>query len=97
MCVRLSELRIKEVIGVNNGTRFGYVYDAELDETTGQVLGLIIPGRLRLFGLLGRERPMVIPWRAVQQFGEDTLLVNLERMDGEEGENTTQMESLQEK
>ncbi len=80
--MRLSELKIKEVIGINNGNRFGYIGDAELDPTSGRVEGLVIPGRLRLFGLLGRERPVVIPWQAVRQFGEDTVLVDLEPKEG---------------
>ena len=76
--MRLSELKIKEVIGINSGNRFGYIGDAELDPDSGRVVGLVIPGRLRLFGLLGREKPVVIPWRSVRQFGEDTVLVELE-------------------
>lgn len=75
--MRLGELRIKEVIGVNTGSRFGYVGDVELDLDRGQVLSLIVPGRLRLFGLLGREKPVVIPWNAVRRFGEDTVLVDM--------------------
>ena len=75
--MRLGELKIKEVIEVNNGNRFGYVGDVELDPEDGRVLGLIIPGRLRLFGLLGREKPVIIPWQAVCRFGEDTVLVDL--------------------
>lgn len=95
--MRLSDLKIKEVIGINNGNRFGYVCDAELDQTTGQVQGLVIPGRLKLFGLLGREKPVVIPWQAVQQFGEDTLLVDLERVRAIEGEKTAETGFYKEK
>lgn len=88
--MRLGELRVKEVIGVNNGNRFGYVGDVELDLERGQVLGLIVPGRLRLFGLLGREKPVVIPWQAVRRFGEDTVLVDLEGMGPAEQGNGTE-------
>lgn len=72
---RLDELRLKEVIGVTDGTRFGYVGDAEVDLDNGQIEALIIPGRLRLFGLLGREEEVVIPWQAVRRFGDDIILV----------------------
>ena len=75
METRIGELRCKEVINVTDGTRYGYVGDAEVDLETGQVKALIIPGRLRLFGLLGREEDRVSPWSAVRQFGEDILLV----------------------
>lgn len=89
--MRLGELKIKEVIGVNNGNRFGYVGDVELDPDSGRVLGLIIPGRLRLLGLLGREKPVIIPWHAIRRFGEDTVLVDLEKDSREVGGKEPEM------
>ena len=55
MLCRVSELRYKEMINVTDGSRYGYVGDAEVDLETGQVRALVVPGRLRFFGLLGRE------------------------------------------
>lgn len=72
---RIGELRCKEVINVTDGSRYGYVGDAEVDLETGQIQALIVPGRLRLFGLLGREPERVFPWTAVRRFGEDIILV----------------------
>ncbi len=72
---RMGELRCKEVINVTDGTRYGYVGDAEVDLETGQIRALIVPGRLRLFGLLGREAERFFPWEAVRRFGEDIILV----------------------
>lgn len=72
---RIGELRCKEVINVADGSRYGYVGDVEVDLETGQVRALIVPGRLRLFGLLGREAEKVFPWAAVRRFGEDIILV----------------------
>ena len=95
--MRLGELKIKEVIGVNNGNRFGYVGDVEMDPDSGRVLGLIIPGRLRLLGLLGREKPVVIPWQAIRRFGEDTVLVDLEKNDAEPEGKEREMVIWQEK
>ncbi len=95
--MRLSELRIKEVIGVNSGNRFGYVGDVELEPGSGRVLGLIIPGRLRLLGLLGREKPVVIPWQAVQRFGEDTVLVDMDRVGPAPAEKLAESSLQQEK
>ena len=71
-----EQLRLKEVIGSADGSRYGYVGDVELELDSGQVKSLIIPGRLRLFGLLGREEAVVLPWDAVRRFGEDTILVD---------------------
>ena len=75
METRLADLRYKEVISVADGSRFGYVGDVELELDSGQVRALVVPGRLRLFGLLGREEDRFIPWGAVRRFGEDTILV----------------------
>lgn len=76
MEISLGRLRLKEVIGIGDGSRFGYVGDLELDLDSGQVKALVIPGRLRLFGLLGREEDMLIPWDSIRRFGEDTILVD---------------------
>ena len=72
---RIGELRCKEVINVTDGSRYGYVGDVEVDLETGKVQALIVPGRLRLFGLLGREAERVFPWAAVRRFGEYIILV----------------------
>lgn len=72
---RVTELRYKELIDIRDGARYGCVGDVELDTNTGQVKALVVYGRLRLFGLLGREEDAVIPWSAVKRFGEDIILV----------------------
>ena len=76
METRIAQLRYKEVICVADGSRFGYVGDLEVDLDTGQVRALVIPGRRRFFGLLGREEDRYIPWSAVRRFGEDIILVD---------------------
>ena len=75
MGTRMEELRYKEVISLADGSRFGYIGDVELDLESGRVLALVVPGRRRLFGLLGREEDRHIPWGAVRRFGEDIILV----------------------
>lgn len=76
METRMAQLRCKEVISLADGSRFGYVGDMEIDMESGQVRALVVPGRLRLFGLLGREEERRIPWEAVHRFGEDIILVD---------------------
>lgn len=77
MNTRMEQLRYKEVVSLADGTRFGYVGDLEVDTDLGQVMALIVPGRPRLLGLLGREPDRTIPWSAVRRFGEDIVLVDL--------------------
>ena len=72
---RVSELRYKEIINVSDGSRYGWVGDVEVDLERGQVRALVVPGRRRLFGLLGRVEDRVFPWEAVRRFGADTILV----------------------
>lgn len=73
---RLNQLRDKEIINVSDGCRFGYVNDLELDLDTGRITALVVHGRLRLFGLLGREEDWVFPWASVRRFGSDIILVD---------------------
>ena len=75
MDFRMGELRCKEVINVVDGTRYGYVGDIIMDLDSGQLQALIVPGRLRLLGLLGREPERIFPWPSVRRFGEDIVLV----------------------
>ena len=51
---RMAELKYKEVVNIADGGRFGFVGDVEIDIQDGRVRALLIPGRLRMFGLLGR-------------------------------------------
>lgn len=75
MDTRIADLRYKEVISVEDGTRYGYAGDMEIDLETGRVKALIVPGRRRFFGLLGREEDKYIPWDTISRFGEDIILV----------------------
>ena len=72
---RTADLRMKEVIDVRDGTRYGYIGDVEVDTATGRISALVVYGRMRWFGLLGREEDRVFPWSAVRRFGEDLVLV----------------------
>ena len=73
---RIAELRDKEIINISDGCRFGYVGDVEVDLETGRVKALIVPGRLRFFGLFGRGEEFYIPWECIQRVGDDIILVD---------------------
>ena len=72
---RITDLRDKEIIDVSDGGRYGYVGDVEVDLDSGKVLTLVVPGRLRLLGLLGREPERVFAWEQVKRIGADIVLV----------------------
>ena len=77
---RIADLRCKEIINVTDGSRFGYVGDVEVDLDTGQICALVVPGRLRLFGLLGREEDRIFPWESVSRVGDDIRLVETDAL-----------------
>lgn len=79
MSCTLSELRNKEVINKQNGARIGYVDDLEVDTRNARICALVIYGRLKLFGLLGRKDDLIIPWDDISLVGEDTILVSSAR------------------
>jgi len=72
---RITDLRDKEIIDIRDGGRYGYVGDVEVDLESGRV-ALVVPGRLRFFGLLGREPDRIFPWESVKRFGADIILVD---------------------
>lgn len=76
MICRIDDLQYKEVIDIADGTRYGFVGDVELDPERGAIESIVVKGRLRLLGLLGREPDAVFPWSAVKRFGEDIILVD---------------------
>lgn len=42
------------------------------------IKAMIVPGRLKCFGTLGREENVVIPWDKIEIIGCDTILVCIE-------------------
>ena len=75
MQCRFSEFRYKEVINVRTGSRLGYVCDAEFQSPEGRITALVVPGKSRWFGLLGREEDYILPWECISRVGEDIILV----------------------
>jgi YlmC/YmxH family sporulation protein len=71
----MYDLRQKEVINAEEGTRYGFVSDLEIDVTEGKILGLIVPGPGRVFGVFGREQEYRIPWSKIKKIGDDIILV----------------------
>ncbi len=79
MLCTLTDLRNKEVIDMKTGLRLGYVDDIEFDTDNGTVTSLVIFGRPRAFGIMGREGDIVIKCTDITLIGEDTVLVRQEK------------------
>lgn len=77
---KASELR-RDVINVRTGRKLGEVVDVEIDERTGRITHVVVPGTAKLWGLLGSERDIVIPWTKIVRIGPDCILVDWEQDD----------------
>lgn len=76
MLCSFNDLRCKEIINIKNGTRIGYADDIEFETCTAKIIKLIVYGRAKFFGLLGREEDICIKWCDIEVIGEDTILVS---------------------
>ena len=76
MGMRVTDLSCKEVVCIRDGARLGYVADVEVEVPDGQVCAIVVPGKCRFFGLLGRTEDFVIPWNAIRRVGDDIILVD---------------------
>ena len=73
-----SELRRKEMINICDGARLGCICDLELDDCTGCISAVIVPGPSRFMGLFRGPDEIVIPWCKIEKFGGDVILVRAE-------------------
>ena len=76
MRCRVTDMKNKEVICRSNGVKLGCVDDVEIDVKTAKLVAIVVYGRLKCFGLLGRTDDMVIHWDSIALIGEDTILVD---------------------
>lgn len=76
MTCRISDLQYKEIVDIADGTRYGFLSDVEVDGERGTVEALVVGGKRRLLGLLGREPDAAFPWSAVKRIGPDIILVD---------------------
>lgn len=75
MACRLSELCDKEIVNMKDGAILGCIGDLDIETCDAKILAMVIPGRPKCFGLLGREEDVVIPWEKIEVIGQDTILV----------------------
>lgn len=68
-------MKNKEVINVKDGCRIGCVNDVEVDMSCARIVAIVVYGRLKFFGICGREDDIIIKWENVEVVGEDTILV----------------------
>ncbi|MGB9802728.1 YlmC/YmxH family sporulation protein [Desulfofundulus sp.] len=76
--VKVSDLRMREVINIADGRRMGPIKDIDIDLEQGRISAIILPGQgNRLLGLFGREEEIVVPWHKIKKIGLDVILIDL--------------------
>lgn len=74
----LYDLRSKSVVNIRDGVNFGCVDDVLIDSDSAQVVSLIIYGKKKFFGLLGREPDFVVAWSDIKIIGSDVVLISVD-------------------
>ena len=75
--LKISDLRMREVINVTNGKKLGLIKDIEVDLNAGRIKSIVLPGNGRVLGLFGRNEDVVVPWQKIKKLGLDVILVDL--------------------
>jgi YlmC/YmxH family sporulation protein len=80
--VRVSDLRMREVINIADGRRLGPIKDIDVNLEEGRINAIVLPGYGgggggRFMGFLGREEEIIVPWTKIKRIGIDVILVDL--------------------
>lgn len=78
LVVKISELKLRDVINIVDGRRLGVIKDIDIDLEAGRVKAVIIPGQGKLLGFLGRNDDIIVPWNKIVKIGIDVILVELQ-------------------
>ncbi|MDN5376109.1 MAG: hypothetical protein PWQ39_1149 [Thermacetogenium sp.] len=75
--IKISELRLHDVINITDGKRLGMIKDIDIDVETGRIKAFILPGATKLFSFLSKSEEIVVPWEKIVRIGVDVILVEL--------------------
>lgn len=73
-----GELKDKEVVNVVDGARLGHISDLVLEDKSGKIIGIIVPGSVSLLSVFKKSANSIyIPYTNICKIGEDVILVEL--------------------
>ncbi|SHK39513.1 YlmC/YmxH family sporulation protein [Paramaledivibacter caminithermalis] len=75
--VTTSDLKMKEVINVVNGTRIGFIYDFEINLEKSRVESIIVPKEGKFLKIFSKDNDYIIPWKRIVKVGQDIILVEI--------------------
>lgn len=73
--VTLSQLQLKDIVFVEDGTRIGNLTDIDINVDTGNITSLVVATKSKVLGVFGESREIIIPWNHVIKIGQDVILV----------------------
>ena len=76
MICNILDLKNKQVVSVETGTVLGFINDIEIETDSGEVANVVIYGKPKYLGFVGKEDDIVLPWKSIQVIGEETILVS---------------------
>lgn len=74
----LHDLSEKDVIQIKTGENLGRIDDVIFDKGTARLQSVVLRGRSHLFGLMGYDEDLIIPWEALKNIGTDVIMVDAE-------------------
>lgn len=75
--IKISDLRMREIVNVQDGRRLGLIKDIDLDLENGRISAIILAGSSRMLGFFGRDEEIVVPWEKIVKIGVDVILVEV--------------------
>jgi len=75
--IKISDLRTREVVNVQDGRKMGVIKDLDLDVEKGRINALVLPGPNRFINIFTRKDDIVVPWERIVKIGRDVILVEV--------------------
>ncbi len=74
----LLNISEKDVVTIKSGKKLGKIDDLRFDPVSSKIHSFIVFGKLKFFGLLGREPDISILYDDIVKIGTDVILVKWE-------------------
>lgn len=73
--IKLSELQLKEIIVIDDGSRLGQISDLEIDGDSGKILAIIVVAKDKKSSMFAKADELIIAWEKIVRIGSDVVLV----------------------
>lgn len=75
--MRLSDLQNKDIVNIIDGKNIGNIIDIKIDESSGNIVSLIIEPNKNFLSFFNKGTDTEINWQNITKIGEDVILVKL--------------------